>query len=146
MLRIIENQNLRDLITKAKIAKEEKDRATKEYNAVMEEIKQDPILQQSIYNELCALSKKGTSLTTSVEVYDAAGNKRLSVTKVGWSLSLSQTAASKYYHEHPEACVIIDQVLKAKAKPFIKEATTNPQLLTELGVTYKEETPYYQVA
>ena len=141
MLKIMSTPTLNELVAKAREIKALKDQYTQELKEIQEQLLTDPVLEQALINEMNQVNERGTTLTGTVEVYDAEGNQLLSISSVGWKLKMSQPSALKYLREHPEAAVFLENQIKPKTRELLKAATDDAELVDALGISYDSATP-----
>ena len=146
MLKITATPQIQGLIETAKEIKRQQQLLNEQLKIAQNNILNDPIVAQSIYNEMSTVNEKGTSLTGTVEIYDPEGTQILTISKVGWDMKISQSLARKYLVSHPEASVFLEEQVKAKTRPLLEAAKHNESLVEELGIVYNEATPYLKLA
>ena len=146
MLKIIATPTLTQLSHNMRALKAQKDQLDALYNDAKQQLLQEPVMQQAIYNEMNTVNEKGTSLTGTVELFDTDGNLMVQIQKVGWDLKLSQPSAQRYLSEHPEASVFLEHQVKPKVRALLQAAQSDESLADALGIQYTEATPYVKMA
>lgn len=141
MLRIKSNPTISTLVEEARALKALKDEYTQKLKEKQQELLDDPVIQQALYNEMNKVNERGTALTGTLEVYDPEGTHLMTITSVGWKLQMNQPNAHKYLREHPEAAVFLETQVKPKTRELLKAASSDPDLVETLGLSYDVATP-----
>jgi response regulator of citrate/malate metabolism len=145
MLKIIATPQIQGLIETAKEIKRQQQLLNEQLKIAQQNLLNEPVVAQSLYNEMNTVNEKGTSLTGTVEIYDREGDQLLSISKVGWDMKISQSLARKYLIEHPEASVFLEEQVKPKTRPLLEAAKHDESLVENLGIVYTESTPYVKL-
>jgi hypothetical protein len=141
MYKIQQTPQLAAKIEEYREAKQAADLAKAKLDAAKQAVLDDPIMASARMIELNRINEAGTALSGSIEVYDAAMTKVLTVSNVGWKIKFDQSLAMEHLSSHPGAEAYLRREVKLDTRAFLKAAARNEELVDEVGLVYQDATP-----